>query len=98
MVSPHQPLVSPMAATVPGCPDWRDKDLPSTDGMSSNYGCADAVNLAAMVADPTDLLHGKSAGANGVEVSVRAIRAWREVAPTSKQWQVTTTQSTKGGN
>lgn len=99
MTSPHQPLVSAHAATTPGCPDWSDSKLSgTTDAMSSNYGCADAVNLAAMIADPADLVHGKTGGANSVEVAVRSVRAWREYAPTSKNWDVTAKVSAKGGN
>ena len=98
MLSPHQPIVGAAGATVPNCPDWSDRDRPVSDAQATNYGCATAVNLAAMLADPADLLHGKEAGANGVEVGVRAIRAWREIAPTTKQWEVTTKVAAKGGN
>ncbi|NIJ06998.1 type IV pilus biogenesis protein CpaD/CtpE [Sphingomonas vulcanisoli] len=96
MNSPHQPLVSPQAATVPNCPDWSDKDRPTTDAQAANYGCATAVNLAAMIADPTDLLHGKNENGSRVEVSVRAIRSWRKVAPTIEAGIEKV--SSKGGN
>ena len=97
MLSPHQPVVSAAGAAVPNCPDWSDKNRPPTDAQASNYGCATAVNLAAMLADPNDLLHGKSAGPGGVDTAVRAVRAWREIAPTAKQWEVSTKVSAKGG-
>ncbi|WP_174273210.1 CpaD family pilus assembly lipoprotein [Sphingomonas bacterium] len=85
LVSPHQPLVGATGATVPGCPDWSDADIPAHEGQSSNYGCATALNLAAMIADPADLLHGKSSTGSNVDVAVRAVRAWREMQPTGKQ-------------
>ena len=74
LVSPHQPIVGSTGATVPGCPDWTAAQGGEKEGQSSNYGCATAMNLAAMIADPNDLIHGKSAGAgSAAEVAVRAI-------------------------
>lgn len=59
-------IVSRMNANVPGCPDWTRPSLPNFDGHSmSNYGCATNSNLAAMIADPRDLISGR-----GGEVSV----------------------------
>lgn len=79
LISPHQPLVSAAGAAVPSCPDWSDTALTASEGQASNYGCATAVNLAAMVADPADLVHGKHGdGAGGADVAVRAIKAQRE--------------------
>ena len=97
MSSPHQPLVGPVAAKVLGCPDWSDNKLTATtDAMGSNYGCADGVNLAAMIADPADLLNGKNEEGSRVEVSVRAIRSWRKVVPTGEAG--IDKVATKGGN
>jgi pilus assembly protein CpaD len=84
IVSPHQPIVSAAGAHVPNCPDWSDSNLPMSEGQSSNYGCATAVNLAAMIADPNDLIRGRTdapAGADATKAT-RAIKAWRDVAPT----------------
>jgi pilus assembly protein CpaD len=85
--SPHQPVVSAAGATVPGCPDWSDKDLPMSEGQSSNYGCATAVNLAAMIADPRDLVRGQTDPMTGADPAVaqRALKAWRETGTTGKQ-------------
>lgn len=93
----HQPVVSPTAATVPHCPDWSLPERGAIEGQASNYGCATATNLAAMIADPSDLLHGRSDGGSQTDVGTRAIKAWRETQPSSKQWQTTTSVSTKGG-
>lgn len=47
-------------ASVPGCPDWSvTSDATVGNGISPNYGCANNSNLAAMIADPEDLLKGR---------------------------------------
>lgn len=47
-------------ASVPGCPDWSEtSDANLENGISAGYGCANNGNLAAMVADPEDLLEGR---------------------------------------
>jgi len=71
------------SAHVPGCPDWADHSAGQTDNRTSNnYGCAINSNLAAMVADPQDLLRGRSdAGRTQVMTSNRAIQTWREREP-----------------
>ncbi|UAK24106.1 CpaD family pilus assembly lipoprotein [Sphingomonas nostoxanthinifaciens] len=96
--NPHQPVVSANAAKVQNCPDWSVPTLGANEGQSSNYGCATAINLAAMIADPADLLHGRADRSGQSDVGTRAIKAWREAVPTSKQWQTTTSVSSKGGN
>lgn len=49
-----------LGAHVPACPDWsRRSDEDFSNRPSSNFGCADAVNLAAQVARPADLLAGR---------------------------------------
>ena len=41
---------------LPGCPDWtRDPGYDPLNLPLSNLGCANAVNLGLMVADPGDL-------------------------------------------
>ena len=45
----------------PSCPDWSHSNiLDNANSNSSNYGCATASNLAHMVADPRDLVVGRS--------------------------------------
>jgi pilus assembly protein CpaD len=89
LASPHQPIVTATGASVPGCPDWTDTNLGEKEGQHSNYGCATAMNLAAMIADPADLVHGRSAGPGSpAEVAVRALKAYRETQPTGKGGQV----------
>lgn len=95
--SPHQPVVNGNTASVPDCPKWDHEVGGERESQSSNYGCASATNLAAMIADPVDLLHGRS-DSTPPEVGSRAIKAWREVAPTYKNWVVTVQQSSTGGH
>ena len=46
-------------AIAPPCPDWSKPPIDYSAQVSSNFGCANAANLAAMVADPADLLHAQ---------------------------------------
>ena len=52
-------IVSRSKAEVPGCPDWsRSSNGNYNSDAASNYGCATNANLAAMVANPNDLVAG----------------------------------------
>ncbi|MGK2908573.1 MAG: CpaD family pilus assembly protein [Sphingobium sp.] len=77
-------VVRRASARVPGCPDWSDKQ--ETNGMgntSRNYGCAVNGNLAAMVANPEDLVRGQAGSSDlRTATSDRAIKTYREKAPT----------------
>jgi pilus assembly protein CpaD len=77
-------VVSRSMASVPGCPSWRDHSMTDfTGGASDNYGCASATNLAAMIADPRDLVEGRGSGLDPKNVvSGRAIKAYTEKPPT----------------
>jgi len=77
-------VLSRMRASVPGCPDWSlDSGNDFGANTSSNYGCATNVNLAAMVADPMDLVRGRSgSGTNDAAMSFKAIDTYRKKAPT----------------
>ncbi|MEY3623031.1 MAG: hypothetical protein RLZZ407_590 [Pseudomonadota bacterium] len=53
-------VVTRSQASVPSCPDWRATNERNYNAAShSNYGCAINSNLAAMVADPEDLVRGR---------------------------------------
>jgi len=77
-------VVSRSVASVPGCPSWNDRaEADFTGGLSDNYGCAINTNLAAMVADPQDLVHGREGALDPTNgVSARAIKTYREKQPT----------------
>ncbi len=79
-------IVSRSAAEVPHCPDWDRKSQPEFAASTmSNYGCSVNANLAAMIADPQDLIQGREGGAGtDARVAIRAIRTYRDAEPTGK--------------
>lgn len=88
-------VVTRTTASVPSCPNWSSKnDFNPNNALSSNYGCATNTNLAAMVANPEDLLHGaESAGATVVMSSTKAIESYRKADTTGKGNTVSQTGS-----
>jgi pilus assembly protein CpaD len=72
-------VITRSSAEVPGCPDWSKKsDLNLKNATSPNYGCAVNSNMAAMVANPEDLLEGQKASADRpVDPARNAIGAYR---------------------
>ena len=79
-------VITRATASVPGCPDWSAKsDMNYNNGLSPGFGCAVNGNLAAMVADPQDLLEGKKGtGETVIATSNKAISTYRDTAPTGK--------------
>lgn len=67
-------------AHVPGCPNWSDKQESYMSGRTSaNFGCATNSNIAAMVANPNDLVRGQGAdSALRTATSDKAIKTYRE--------------------
>nr|WP_294171099.1 CpaD family pilus assembly lipoprotein [uncultured Sphingomonas sp.] len=78
-------VVSRNRASVPGCPNWSEPASPNYQNrMISNFGCAVNSNLAAMVANPSDLVHGQeSGGVVDPATSAKAINAYRSKPATS---------------
>ena len=77
-------VVSRRRASVPGCPDWsRDASLEIGSNTSSNFGCAVNSNLAAMMANPADLVRGRNgAVATDPLLSTKAIDSYRKAPST----------------
>lgn len=70
-------VVRRATASVPGCPDWSTKQENSmSGGTSSNFGCAVNGNIAAMVANPEDLVRGQTDSNDGLRTATanRAIK------------------------
>jgi pilus assembly protein CpaD len=91
-------IVSRRRAEVPGCPNWSRPAQPDFNNQqTSNFGCAVNSNLAAMIADPIDLVHGRDGGGVGDNrTSTRAVDFYRSAPPSgSKGLQAV---SSKGGN
>jgi len=89
-------IVSRMAATVPGCPDFtRPATANFTGSAMSNYGCATNATLAAMIADPRDLISGRTPSrSSDVATSTKAITAYRKAVNTGTEGLKT--QSSRG--
>jgi len=78
-------VVSRSLASVPNCPNWRRASQPEFAASTmSNFGCATNSNLAAMVADPADLVQGREVNGNDPLTISRAIKTYREKDPTGK--------------
>ncbi len=72
-------VVTRSSASVPSCPDWSTTDDRNYNSSNhSNYGCSTNSNLAAMIADPEDLVRGRKDTAldnNSGKAAVNAHRA-----------------------
>ncbi|MFW5633412.1 MAG: CpaD family pilus assembly protein [Erythrobacter sp.] len=92
-------VITRSEARVPGCPDWSGPaDANYMNATSPNFGCATNSNLAAMVADPQDLLEGKKGDSETVvQTSNKAIEALREAPPTGAQGLMNATAGGAGG-
>ncbi len=71
-------VVSRSKAEVPGCPDWSRSSVGNYNSeMTSNYGCASSASMAAMVANPEDLVAPRHS--NGVADTITSRNAIRKV-------------------
>ena len=86
-------------ASVPGCPEWSDPGIESPVRTGTNYGCAANANLAAMIADPDDLVRGREGnGVGSAQVAGRAVGSYRTRVPTGSQpLPATATRNSGGG-
>ena len=77
-------VVARRRAVVPNCPNWRVASQPDWDNKTmSNYGCAVNSNLAAEIANPEDLVHGREGDTvTDAMTASRAIDMYRSTAPT----------------
>lgn len=88
-------ILARSTASVPTCPKWTtNSDSNPNNGLSSNFGCSVYSNLAAMVADPEDLVRGNEGdGETVVMTSTKAIEAYRKAEPTGNGNTVSSTSS-----
>ena len=77
-------VVTRSTAMVPDCPKWEAKtDANPNNALSAGYGCSINGNLAAMIANPEDLLAGQTgSGETVVMSSTKAIETYRGKQPT----------------
>jgi len=84
--------------TPPACPDWSKPALRDHgNSVHSNFGCATATNLGAMVARPQDLVEGREPGPHDSTVLVRGIRKYQDGPPSGAQALPPIVISTGGG-
>ncbi|TXC68704.1 hypothetical protein FSZ31_06905 [Sphingorhabdus soli] len=85
-------------AWVPNCPDTATTYASNpTNSTSSNYGCAINSNLAAMVADPQDLIKGQAGALTDPKTATKAIGVYRDAVPTGSKGLTETSTSDGGG-
>lgn len=92
-------VVSRARASVPGCPDFsRYRGTDPENNTTSNFGCASNSNLAAMIADPMDLVRGAPGDAvYDPQLGARAINTYRKAAPTGAGGTAVRAESAAGG-
>lgn len=80
-------VVSRRRAEVPGCPNWSYQSQPNFENRTmSNYGCGVNSNLAAMVADPVDLVHGREGGSVvDAATATKAVQYYRAAPPSGSK-------------
>ena len=80
-------IVSRRRAVVPGCPNWSDTAQTNFNNRSmSNFGCGVNSNIAAMVANPEDLIHGREgAGVVDANTSTKAVMFYRSTPPSGQK-------------
>jgi pilus assembly protein CpaD len=84
---PGRLVVTRAVATVDDCPNWDRPSHPELQASTtSNFGCATASNLAAMVADPNDLIRGRDAAPGGDAMTAeKSVRYWRNHIVTGQE-------------
>ena len=77
-------IVSRTRAEVPNCPNWSTPSQPNYNNRTmSNFGCGVNSDLAAMVANPEDLIHGReSTGLGSTTAGTKAVILYRSTPPT----------------
>lgn len=92
-------VVSRSKASVPGCPTWDPNTIGARITTSPNYGCALNSNLAAMIANPNDLVIGQS-GDTSIDAATasKAIKTYRDKALSGGGGSAVQQVSSKGGN
>ena len=77
-------VVSRTRASVPGCPNWTVPAQPNyQNAQITGFGCSVNGNLAAMVANPEDLIHGREgSGVTDARSAAKAVDTYRKANPT----------------
>lgn len=93
-------VVTRTTAKVPNCPDYSRVYQPDySASTSSNFGCATNRNLAAMVADPSDLVRGEpGAPTSDPTTATKAVKALRDAVPGGTGGTTIKSESAGGGS
>jgi len=93
-------VITRSTASVPGCPDWsKQSDMNYLNATSPGYGCSTNSNIAAMVANPEDLLEGQTGSSETlVSTSTKAISTLRDADPTGAAGLLNAANAGGGGN
>jgi pilus assembly protein CpaD len=80
-------VVSRRRAEVPNCPNWSLPAQPNYNNRNmSNFGCGVNSNIAAMVANPEDLIHGREGASTGdVNAAAKAVIFYRSAPPSGSK-------------
>ena len=80
-------VVSRTQASVPNCPNWSVPSQPNFGNASmSNMGCGVNSNLAAMIANPQDLVSGREGSGVGDSLTAtKAVQSYRKAVPTGTE-------------
>ena len=80
-------VVSRNRAVVPHCPNWDRPAAPDPENHSmSNFGCAVNSNIAMMVANPEDLVHGREGnGVGDTTTAAKAVQLYRSTPPSGSK-------------
>ena len=80
-------VVARTSASVPACPNWSKAATPNFDNASmSNFGCGVNSNIAAMIANPQDLVSGREgSGVIDAVTASKAVDQYRKAPPTGQQ-------------
>lgn len=91
-------VVTRLSASVPSCPDFSRISQPDYQASTtSNFGCATNKNLAAMIANPADLVRGEPGSRTSDPAQItKSIKAFREAAPSGAGGVTVKAESTGG--
>src|SRR5215472_15383142 len=91
--------------TLPPCPNWSSPPTAEyTNAHNSNWGCAAATNLGLMVANPADLVSGRTLAPADGQPAVNAVQRYmtdrvkQPPAPTASPFAATTGAAGGGGD
>jgi pilus assembly protein CpaD len=74
----YRVVVTRSSASVPNCPNWsKTTEANYNAATNPNYGCSINGNMAAMIADPEDLVRGRSSDKLDRNSGTRAVSTYR---------------------